>query len=217
MLRHKRRSVDLPFLMIVAISRLDHSVPIGRRYTSGIMPTYVRWREKGASYFFTVVTYRRRRIFSEPASRSLLRTAIESVRERLPFGIQAFVLLPDHLHCIWSLPENDDDFPKRWQQIKGRFSHDYLAAGGCDRTITAQHQQQKRRGIWQPRYWEHRIRDEADYFRYRDYVHLNPVKHGYVEEPGEWPWSSFHHFVQNNWLDPQWPGSSPVDLPEVEE
>gem|GEM_PF-2387904 len=137
--------------------------------------------------------------FADPTSRDLLRAAIQSVRERHPFDILAFVLLPDHLHCIWTLPENDDDFPKRWQQIKGRFSHDYMSAGGRDRATTVQHHQQKRRGIWQPRYWEHRLRDEADYFRHRDYIHLNPVKHGYVENPGEWP------------------GSNPVDLPDVDE
>ena len=70
-------------------------------------------------------------------------------------------------------------------------------------------------GVWQPRYWEHRIRDETDWYRHRDYIHLNPVKHGYVTSPEEWPWSSFHQHVRLGWLDRHWPGSSPVDLPRV--
>jgi putative transposase len=83
--------------------------------------------------------------------------------------------------------------------------------------VADQHRRQGRRGIWQPRYFEHRIRDEADYFRHRDYIHLNPIKHGYVERPGDWRWSSFHRHVHMGWLDPYWAGSSPVDLPEVNE
>ena len=181
------------------------------------MPTYVRWREHGATYFFTVVAYRRQRILTKDISRELLRTAIAAVRSRLPFEMPAIVLLPDHLHCIWTLPRNDDDFPERWRQIKGRFTHGYLSAGGREWDVTVQHQRQGRRGVWQPRYWEHRIRDEADYFRHRDYIHLNPVKHGYVDHPGDWQWSSFHRHVEMGWLDPDWPGSSPVDLPEVVE
>lgn len=181
------------------------------------MPTYVRWREKGATYFFTVVAYRRQRILAKALSRDLLRAAIATIRQRLPFEVPAIVLLPDHLHCIWTLPPDDDDFPERWRQIKGRFTHDYLTAGGRDWDVTDDHQRQGRRGVWQPRYWERRIRDEEDYFRYRDYIHLNPVKHGYVERPGDWPWSSFSRHVRMGWLDPDWPGPSPIDLPDVDD
>jgi putative transposase len=181
------------------------------------MPNYVRWREQGATYFFTVVAYRRQRILTGALCRELLRTAVAAVRARLPFEVPAMVLLPDHLHCIWTLPMDDDDFPERWRQIKGRLTHDYLASGGRDWNVTDQHARQGRRGVWQPRYWEHRIRDERDYYRYRDYIHLNPVKHGYVPHPGDWLWSSFHRHVSMGWLDPLWPGSSPVDLPDVED
>src|SRR3972149_10319542 len=145
------------------------------------MPTYVRWREPGAAYFFTVVTYRRQRILTGDLSRRILRRSFASVRRRLPFDLLAFVLLPAHLHCIWSLPDGDDDFPARWRQIKTLFTRDYLAQGGRDWDVTEQSRRQGRRGIWQPRYWEHRIRDEGDYFRHRDYIHLNPVRHGYVQ------------------------------------
>ena len=181
------------------------------------MPSYVRCRDEGATYFFTVVTYRRQRILTTPVCRGLLRAAFASVRGRLPFEMPAIVLLADHLYCIWTLPHGDDDFPKRWRQIKGRFTHDYLAGGGRDWDVSDQHGRQGRRGVWQPRYWEHRIRGEADYFRYRDYIHLNPVKHGYVEHPGEWAWSSVHRHVRTGDLDRQWPGASPVDLPELDD
>jgi len=183
----------------------------------GIMPTYVRWRERGATYFFTAVTYRRQRILTKPICRELLRNAFAAVRKRLPIDIPAIVLLPDHLHCIWTLPPDDDDFPERWRQIKGRFTHAYLAAGGRDWGVSEQSQGQGRRGVWQPRYWEHRIRDEEEYLRYRDYIHLNPVKHGCVERPEDWPYSSFHEHVRMGWLDRKWPGSSPVDLPDVDD
>ena len=181
------------------------------------MPTYVRWRAEGATYFFTVVTYRRQRILTQKRSRNLLRAAFASVRDRLPFEVMAIVLLPDHLHCVWTLPADDDDFPLRWRLIKGRFTHDYMASGGRDWDVTDQHRQQGRRGVWQPRYWEHRIRDEAEYYLYRDYIHLKPVKHELAERPGDWPWSSFRRHVRLGWLDSAWPGSSPVDLPDVRE
>ncbi len=181
------------------------------------MPTYIRWREKGAVYFFTVVTYRRQRILTGELSRQILRRAFSSVRQRLPFDLNAFVLLPDHLHCICSLPDGDDDFPTRWRQIKSLFTRDYLALGGRDWDVSERSRRQGRHGIWQPRFWEHRIRDENDYLRHRDYIHLNPVRHEYVQRPEDWPWSSFHRHVRMGWLDPDWPGSRAVELPPVVE
>ena len=181
------------------------------------MPNYLRWRERGATYFFTVVTYARRHILSGAAERRALSEAMACVRRSLPFDMPACVLLPDHLHCIWMMPEGDDDFPRRWRQIKERFTRTYLTEGGVDTAATSNQQAQGRRGVWQPRYWEHRIRDERDYLRHRDYIHLNPVKHGYVAAPEEWPWSSFHRHVALGWLDPHWPGSSPVDVPDAPE
>ena len=100
------------------------------------MPTYVRWRDRGATYFFTVVTYRRSRILTGALCRDLLRTAITEVRQSLPFETLAFVLLPDHLHCVWTLPDDDDNFPERWRRIKERFTRSYLATGGRDWEVT---------------------------------------------------------------------------------
>jgi putative transposase len=182
----------------------------------GAMPTYIRWRESGATYFFTLVTYKRRELFAGEACRSFLRDAFRRVMAKRPLEMPVSVLLPDHIHCIWRLPDEDDDFPTRWRQIKSAFTTAYLKAGGGDQDVTPDARRQGRRGVWQPRYWEHRIRDEADYDRHRDYIHLNPVKHGRAQEPGEWRWSSFHAHVRAGMLDPGWPGGRAVDLPEGE-
>jgi putative transposase len=180
------------------------------------MPNYVRWREKGASYFFTVVTYRRRWLFQHEWARKLLRQAMAEERRRRPFDMFACVLLPDHLHCLWTLPQNDDAFHVRWANIKRRFTSLYLAGGGRTLPVTANRAKHRECGIWQPRYWEHRIRDEDDWFQHRDYSHLNPVKHGYVDLPQDWSWSSIHRHIMLKWLDPDWPGQRAVKLPEID-
>ncbi len=181
------------------------------------MPGYIRWRESGAVYFFTVVTYRRRRILTSECARSCLREAISHVRSQRPFENLAFVLLPDHLHCIWALPEGDDDFPTRWRLIKSRFTRRYLHRGGRSVEVSSGAEKERRRGVWQGRYWEHCIRDERDLERHRDYIHLNPVHHGYVEKPEDWAWSSFHRYVREGWLDAEWPGVAMPELPDVPE
>lgn len=99
----------------------------------------------------------------------------------------ACVLLPDHLHCLWTLPEGDDDLPVRWANTKRRFTQEYLARGGVALPVSNNRQRHQERGVWQPRYWEHRIRYEQEHYAYRDYIHLNPVKHGYVRDPLDWP------------------------------
>ena len=127
----------------------------------------------------------------------------------------ACVVLPDHLHCLWTLPDADDDFPVRWANIKRIFTQAYLRDGGSALPVSENRATHHERGVWQPRYWEHRIRDQVDWYQHRDDIHLNPVEHGYVRQPKDWPWSSFHRHVRLGWLDPNRPGSSPVDLPEV--
>jgi len=179
------------------------------------VPNYVRWRAEGASYFFTVVTYRRRRIFDCPDTRNMLGAAFRAVMAERPFEMFACVLLPDHLHCLWTLPDGDDDYSNRWSAIKREFSQRFVAAGGRQLPITANRRRHREFGVWQPRFWEHRIRDEREWYAYRDYIHLNPVKHGYVERPEEWKWSSIHRQIRLGWLNPGWPGSEPPDLPDV--
>jgi putative transposase len=147
-------------------------------------------------------------------ARKLLNGAFVKVRRIYHFQMLACVLLPDHLHCIWTLPDGDDDFPIRWANIKREFTKNYLAHGGKDLPVTRNRSKHRERGIWQPRYWEHRIRDEEDWYKHRDYIHLNPVKHEYVDNPTDWPWSSIHQHIRLGWLDPNWPGTLPVDLPD---
>ena len=174
------------------------------------MARYVRWRERGARYFFTLVTYRRRPLFRDEAARKLLHQTMETVRDRRPFDEFARVVLPDHLHCLWTLPDDDDDFPVRWRQIKAAFTRRYLHLGGPSLSEAARRRSKRYRGVWQPRYWEHRIRNEDEWYAYRDYIHLNPVKHGYVEDPRDWPWSSVHHHLKMGWLSENWESWSPI-------
>ncbi|TWT45909.1 hypothetical protein RAS1_23450 [Phycisphaerae bacterium RAS1] len=180
------------------------------------MPNYVRWRERGAAYFFTVVAAGRRPILTSDQSRRFLREAIDATRAKWPFDMPACVLLPDHLHCIWQLPTDDDDFPLRWRLIKSRFTTAFLSAGGIETGQTADHKRQRRRGVFQARYWEHRLRDEADYIMHRDYIHMNPVKHGYVRTPEEWPWSTVHEHLRRGELAPDWWTTVRIQLPEFE-
>ncbi len=165
------------------------------------MPSYRRAFIPGGTFAFTLVTAHRRPIFREERSRCLLREVVSTVRAAYPFEIEAMVLLPDHLHCIWRLPADDADFAKRWRWIKGAFSKRWQ---GVDAPVSSGYRRKRYRGVWQPRYWEHMIRDEEDFERAVEYIHYNPVKHSYVECPHAWPWSSFHRFVAAGLYDREW-------------
>lgn len=159
------------------------------------MTDYRRILIPGATYFFTVNLANRRKTFLIDHI-DLLRDAIRYTRQRHPFLIDAMVVLPDHLHAIWTLPWDDADFPLRWRLIKTWFSRN-LPLGehrGASRVDKGE------RGIWQRRYWEHLIRDEIDFARHVDYIHWNPVKHGLVARVVDWPYSTFHRFVGNGVL-----------------
>jgi len=160
------------------------------------MPYYRRTKRPGATYFFTVVTARRRPLFADPAAISLLRHSIAEVKRELPFSILAWVVLPDHMHAIWTLPPGDADFSRRWGRIKAGFSRRY---GGVHTSAPGRNS-----GLWQPRFWEHLIRDEKDLATHVDYTHYNPVKHGLVQRVAEWPYSSFHRHVQQGMLPVDW-------------
>jgi putative transposase len=155
---------------------------------------YRRSKTPGATYFFTVVTFRRRKILCEPENRELLRTAFRMMKSLHPFAIDAFVLLPEHLHCIWTLPPGDTDYSMRWNVIKGHLSRYCLDK--YKSPPSAAQQRKRAQTVWQPRFWEHQIRDEWDYEKHCDYIHWNPVKHGLVSRVCDWPYSSFHRFVQ---------------------
>ncbi len=173
------------------------------------MSDYRRWFVPGGTFFFTVVTYARRPILTTKAGRELLRAAILSVRERHPFTIVATVLLPDHWHLVMQLPLDDDRYSLRMKQIKEKFSRSWLAAGLPENAVTQSQLKRGERGVWQPRFWEHTVRDEDDFERCVDYIHWNPRKHGLVERVADWWWSSFHRFVRLGQYDIHWGGVAP--------
>ena len=155
------------------------------------MTSYRRNVVAGGTYFFTAnVADRRRSLLTENIE--LLREAFRSTRRHHPFAIDAIVVLPDHLHTIWTLPDGDSDFAMRWRLIKASFSRG-LPHG---EPVSASRLRKRERGIWQRRYWEHTIRDDDDFARHVDYIHFNPVKHGHVERVQDWPFSSFHRMVR---------------------
>jgi putative transposase len=114
------------------------------------------------------------------------------------------VLLPDHLHAIWTLPVGDTEYSKRWAWTKKEFSKEWLAAGGAEREISDSRYRRRQRGVWQRRFWEHAIRDENDYARHFDYIHWNPVKHELVKSVCDWPFSTFHRWVRRGVYSPRW-------------
>jgi putative transposase len=165
---------------------------------------YRRTKTPGATYFFTVVTFARRTILCDPENVVLLRDAFRTVKSRHPFTIDAFVLLPDHLHCIWTLPPGDMDYPTRWMLIKRHFS---LHCADIYKSPSNPSRRLKReQSLWQRRYWEHQIRDDGDFEKHCDYIHWNPVKHGLVSRVVEWPHSSFHRFLNLGIYSREWAG-----------
>jgi putative transposase len=154
---------------------------------------YRRAFSPGGSFFFTVVTEHRRPLLATVEAVGVLREAVRRVRSQRPFKIEAMVVLPDHLHCIWTLPPDDADFATRWRLIKTWFTKhgDFALRGAVDSARSRKREQ----AVWQHRYWEHQLRDEADFTRHVEYIHYNPVKHGLVSSPLEWPYSSFQRFI----------------------
>ena len=143
--------------------------------------------------FFTVVTHERRPILQSEESIETLRAAFRTVRQSRPFRIDAMVVLPEHLHCIWTLPPEDADFATRWRLIKTWFTkHGPAVLRAPQGAARAARQEQ---AVWQHRYWEHLVRDEQDFARHVEYIHYNPVKHGWAASPADWPYSSFHRYV----------------------
>jgi putative transposase len=165
------------------------------------MTSYRRNFIPGGTFFFTVNLAQRwsRGLVDNIA---LLRHAFRDTRLRHPFAIDAIVVLPDHLHAVWTLPEGDADFVLRWRQIKSAFARG-LPPG---ERVAASRAEKGERGIWQRRYWEHTVRDEGDLARHIDYIHFNPVKHGHVGRVSAWPYSSFHRMVRLGILPEDWAG-----------
>lgn len=165
------------------------------------MSDYRRYRVPGGTYFFTVNLLERR---NDTLIRYIdtLREAVRATRRERPFYIDAWVVLPDHMHCVWTLPPGDDDFSNRWKAIKIRF----VQAIPCTERRSKTRVARGERGIWQRRFWEHVIRTDVDYGRHVDYVHWNPMKHGLVRRVADWPYSSFHRYARVGVLPIDWAG-----------
>jgi len=170
------------------------------------MSDYRRAKVAGGTYFFTVNLADRS---SDLLTRriDLLRGAFRYARREQPFRIDAIVILPDHLHAVWTLPEGDLDFSNRWRRIKAHFSHALNRGERRSESRIAKGE----RGIWQRRFWEHLIRNDADYARHVDYVHINPMKHGHVRRAGDWPYSSFHRYLRAGLYPRDWTGNGDLD------
>lgn len=180
------------------------------------MPEYLRSRVEGGTYFFTIVTYQRKPILTSDSSRHILHDAWIRTQERFPFETVAVCLLPDHLHCIWTLPQGDSDYSKRWKVIKEFFTRDYLDKIGPGLERSKSRINRREATIWQRRFWEHTIDNEIDLEIHLDYIHYNPIKHGYVDRVVDWPWSSFHRFVRQGIYDFGWAGGDEGRLKMLE-
>lgn len=166
------------------------------------MPNYRRAFVQGGTWFFTVNLLERYNNDLLVREIDLLRQVVLKVKEKYPFHIDAWVVLPEHMHCIFTLPKGDGDFSLRWRLIKSGFSR----ALPKTEVLTAVRRAAGERGIWQRHYWEHLIRDEVDLQRHIDYVHVNPLKHGLVERVCDWPYSTFHRYVERRIYPLDWCG-----------
>jgi putative transposase len=165
------------------------------------MTHYRRYRREGGTYFFTV------NLADRSASHltdhiDVLRNALATTRAERWMQIDAMVVLPDHLHAIWTLPAGDADFSTRWRLIKSRFSR----AVGLKQPRTASQVTKKEHGLWQRRFWEHYIRDDADFAAHLAYCWGNPVKHGLVTRAVDWPYSSLHRDIKRGLAGCEWAG-----------
>lgn len=163
---------------------------------------YRRLKVEGGTYFFTLATFARRPIFRDENAAALFYDVVQRVRGRHPFEVDAHVLLPDHLHMIWTLPNGESDFSTRWMLIKSTFTRLSTEIGIARAEV--RRDARRERAVWQSRYWEHLISDQRDHEEHVDYIHYNPVKHGLVRTPGDWPHTSFKDFVASGRRDLWW-------------
>ena len=172
------------------------------------MTQYRRFYIPESTWFFTVNLAERRNNNLLIDNIDLLRDAFKYVKQKRPFDMNAVVIMPDHLHCIWTLPPNDADVSIRWNLLKGRFSR------GIPRheRISISRESRRERGIWQRRFWAHLIENQDDFNRHVDYIHWNPVKHGKVNKVVDWPYSSFHRYVKQDVYSNNWGGGINLDI-----
>ena len=174
------------------------------------MSNYKRIKSEGGTFFFTVVTYKRQPVFDIPECIKHLRSSIKETRRSYPFHIDAWALLPEHMHCIWTLPDKDCDYSRLWGLIKQGFtkrSRGLLPynANSLSRT------KHREASVWQRRFWEHEIRNEEDFNNHIDYIHYIPVKHGHVKRARDWPFSTFHRYAKQGIYPVDWAGDGVAD------
>ena len=179
------------------------------------MPEYRRIRTKGATYFFTVVAYQRQRILCLRKSLEAMQRVFADVASRLPFRTDAWVILPDHMHVVWTLPEGDSDYSTRWDILKKDLTKDLRCLADADAASTTSRVRHRDGTVWQRRFWEHQIRDEPDYRTHLDYIHFNPVKHGFTASPKDWQHSSFHKWVARGAYEEDWGSDGDVRFPQA--
>jgi putative transposase len=170
---------------------------------------YRRARVAGGTYFFTVVTFMRQPILCDGDSIEKIKTAFKLVMRKRPFNVDAMVVLPDHIHCLWTLPDDDHDFSTRWRLIKSRFTRGY---NGIAPKPSKARSKKKEQTVWQRRFWEHLIRDENDYKQHVEYIHYNPVKHGYVNAPLDLPHSTFNRYVKDGLYSNDWGAEENINI-----
>jgi putative transposase len=176
------------------------------------MPNYTRAHQPGGTFFFTLTTHHRQQVLLEPAVIAALRESLRQAKLRNPFTVNAWVILPDHMHFIWTLAQNDADYSRKWGTIKAgvtrRIKNSFKPASSSNLS-------RLKRGegsLWQRRFWEHQIRDGTDFKAHLDYLHYNPVKHGLVARVREWPQSSFHAYVQRGAYGGDWGAASDLNI-----
>ena len=177
------------------------------------MPEYRRVWVPGGTYFFTVNLLGRKNNDLLVRNINSFREIVKKVRKNHQFEIYGWVVLPDHIHCIMSLPKNDSDFATRWRLIKAGFSKQLPK----NERVSASRIKRGERGIWQRRYWEHLIRDQSDFNAHMDYIPINPVKHGLVNQVKDWPYSTFHKLIEQGVYESDWAGSKDTDILEYED
>ena len=187
-----------------------------RATTSRYRQPGYRQPNSGNTYFFTLVSFRRNPILCLPPLRTALRRAIVDVRATHPFDIDAWVLMPDHLHCILTLPEGDLDHATRWATIRSAVSRAALVSTVSTGTRNPSRIAHRDASIWERRIDAHPIRDEREFERHVDYIHVNPVRHGHAASAADWPYSTFHRYVKNGVYLPEWNGTRQVEAMWIE-
>lgn len=177
---------------------------MGTAHHFGDMPEYRRMIAPGGTFFLTLVTYARRPLFRDGALVALLRATVAQIRGEHPFELRGAVVMPDHIHLLCELPDGDADYSTRMGLIKARFTRAFLAAHAVPEPVCTSRLRHPERSVWQRRFWEHTIRDDDDFAAHLEYIHYNPVKHGWVSCPHAWPYSSFSRWVREGRYPADW-------------